>query len=130
MDACTLEELLDILGEPMLRVLTAPAGLTAPVCEVLLYDAGAPFPRSAPGALLLTVGARAGEVGTLARDAAAAGMAGLVVRAGDGQPDAVAAAKAHGLALLAVDEDAAWHHIHLLLASAIGSRPGPAGSGA
>ncbi|MFD7409168.1 PucR family transcriptional regulator [Streptomyces sp. NPDC059866] len=130
MDACTLEELLDILGEPVLRVLTAPAGLTAPVSEVLLYDAGAPFPRSAPGALLLTVGARAGEVGTLARDAAAAGMAGLVVRAGDGEPDAVAAAKAHGLALLAVDEDAAWHHIHLLLASAIGSRPGPAGSGA
>ncbi|WP_409474441.1 PucR family transcriptional regulator [Streptomyces sp. HC307] len=130
MDACTLEELLDTLGEPMLRVLTTPAGLTAPVSEVLLYDAGAPFPRSAPGALLLTVGARAGEVGPLARDAAAAGMAGLVVRAGDGQPDAVAAAKAHGVALLAVDEDAAWHHVHLLLASAIGSRPGPAGSGA
>ncbi|MFC9914133.1 PucR family transcriptional regulator [Streptomyces sp. NPDC127197] len=130
MDACTLEELLDTLGEPMLRVLTAPAGLTAPVSEILLYDAGAPFPRSAPGALLLTVGARAGEVGPLARDAAAAGMAGLVVRAGDGQPDTVAAAKAHGLALLAVDEDAAWHHVHLLLASAIGSRPGPAAGGA
>ncbi|MGP3999085.1 helix-turn-helix domain-containing protein [Streptomyces sp. 8N706] len=130
MDACTLEELLDTLGDPMLRVLTAPAGLTTPVSEVLLYDAGAPFPRSAPGALLLTVGARAGEVGPLAGDAAEAGMAGLVVRDRDGQPDTVAAAKAHGLALLAVDEDAAWHHVHLLLASAIGSRPGPEGSGA
>ncbi|MGC0334380.1 sugar diacid utilization regulator [Streptomyces sp. SAI-170] len=130
MDACTLEELLDTLGEPVLRVLTAPSGLAAPVSEVLLHDAGAPFPRSAPGALLLTVGARAGEVELLARDAAAAGMAGLVVRERDGRPDAVAAAKAHGLALLAVDEDAAWHHVHLLLASAIGSRPGPGGGGA
>ncbi|MDQ1013210.1 sugar diacid utilization regulator [Streptomyces sp. V4I23] len=130
MDTCTLEELLDTLGEPMLRVLTAPAGLTAPVSEVLLYDAGAPFPHSAPGALLLTVGARAGEVAPLARDAAAAGMAGLVIRDRDGQPDTMAAAKAHGLALLAVDEDAAWHHVHLLLASAIGSRPGPVGGGA
>ncbi|MGX6751849.1 PucR family transcriptional regulator [Streptomyces xantholiticus] len=130
MDACTLQELLDTLGEPMLRVLTAPAGLTAPVSEVLLHDARDPFPRSAPGALLLMVGARAGDVGPLAHDAAAAGMAGLVVRDKDGQPDTVAAAKAHGLALLAVDEDAAWHHVHLLLASAIGSRPGPASSGA
>ncbi|WP_180687660.1 PucR family transcriptional regulator [Streptomyces gossypiisoli] len=130
MDTCTLDELLDTLGEPMFRVLTAPAGLTAHVSEVLLYDAGAPFPRSAPGALMLAVGARAGEVESLARDAAAAGMAGLVVRDRDGQPGTVAAAKAHGLALLAVDEDAAWHHVHLLLASAISSRPGPAGGGA
>ncbi|GAB2764773.1 helix-turn-helix domain-containing protein [Streptomyces bullii] len=130
MDACTLEELLDTLGEQMLRVLTAPAGLAAPVCEVLLYDPGDPFPRSAPGALLLTVGVRPGEVGSLARDAAAAGMTGLVVRGRDGQPDTVDAARAHRLALLAVDEDAAWHHVHLLLASAIGSPPGPAGSGA
>ncbi|AWI28439.1 PucR family transcriptional regulator [Streptomyces tirandamycinicus] len=130
MDACTLEDLLGTLGEPVFRVLAAPADLTAPVSEVLLHDAGGPFPRSAPGALLLAVGARAGDVGTLARDAAAAGMAGLVVRAGDGRPDTVAEAEAHGLALLAVDDDAAWHHVHLLLASAVGSRPGPAGGGA
>ncbi|MEV8591574.1 helix-turn-helix domain-containing protein [Streptomyces sp. NPDC052012] len=130
MDARTLEELLDTLGEPVLRVLAAPAGLTTPVTEVLLHDAGAPFPRRAPGALLLAVGARAGDIGPLARDAAQARMAGLVVRDGDGQPDTVAAAQAHGLALLAVDEDAAWHHVHLLLASAVGSRPGAAGGGA
>ncbi|GHG99171.1 transcriptional regulator [Streptomyces lanatus] len=127
MDACTLEELLATLGEPMFRVLTAPAGLTGPVSDVLLHDAGAPFPRGAPGALLLAVGARGGEVEALARRAAAAGMAGLVVRDGDGRPETVAAAQAHGLALLAVDEEAAWHHVHLLLASAIGSRSGPAG---
>ncbi|MFI7136641.1 PucR family transcriptional regulator [Streptomyces massasporeus] len=130
MDACTLEELLDTLGEPMFRVLTAPDGRTARVSEVLLYDAGAPLPRSAPGALLLCVGARAGEIEPLARDAAAAGMAGLVVRDSNGQSGTTAAAKDHGLALLAVDEEAAWHHVHLLLASAIGARPGPTGGGA
>lgn len=130
MDACTLEDVLDTLGEPMFRVLAAPADLSTPVSEVLLHDAGGPCPRSAPGALLLAVGARADEFGTLARHAAAAGMAGLVVRERDARPDTVAAAKAHGLALLAVDEDAGWHHVHLLLASAIGSRPGPVGGGA
>lgn len=128
MNAYTLAELLDTLGEPMFRVLTAPDGLAAPVSEVLLYDAAAPFPRSSPGALLLAVGARAGEVGSLASDAAAAGMVGMVVRDKDGQPDTVEAAKAHGIALLAVDGQAAWHHVHLLLASAIGSRSGPEGS--
>ncbi|MFE0087140.1 PucR family transcriptional regulator [Streptomyces sp. NPDC058991] len=130
MDVCTLEDLLGTLGEPVFRVLAAPADLTTPVSEILLHDVRSPFPRSAPGALLLAVGARAGDLGPLARDAAAAGMAGLVVRAGDGRPDTVAAAEAQGLALLAVDDDAAWHHVHLLLASAVGSRPGPAGGGA
>ncbi|CAM5689093.1 hypothetical protein SPURM210S_03680 [Streptomyces purpurascens] len=130
MDARTLEELIGTLGEPLLRVLTAPAdGLATPVSEILLYGHGDPFPRSVPGALVLTVGLPPGQIEPLARDAAAAGVAGLVVRGGASQPEAVAAAKAHGLALLAVDEDAAWHHVHLLLASAIGSRPGPGDGG-
>ncbi|MFI6370663.1 PucR family transcriptional regulator [Streptomyces sp. NPDC050546] len=131
MDARTLEDLIGTLGEPLLRVLSAPAdGLATRVSEILLYGHGDPFPRSAPGALVLTVGLPPDQVEPLARDAAAAGVAGLVVRGGASQPETVAAAKAHGLALLAVDEDAAWHHVHLLLASAIGSRPGPGDSGA
>ncbi|WP_435282733.1 PucR family transcriptional regulator [Streptomyces koelreuteriae] len=129
MDARTLEELIGTLGEPLLRVLTAPAdGLASPVSEILLHGQGDPFPRGAPGALVLTVGLPPGGIEPLARDAAAAGVAGLVVRGGASQPETVAAAKAHGLTLLAVDEDAAWHHVHLLLASAIGSRPGPGDS--
>ncbi|MEU6376977.1 helix-turn-helix domain-containing protein [Streptomyces sp. NPDC046909] len=120
MDACTLGDLLDVIGGPSVRLRTAPAtGLTAPVTEALLYDAHAPLPHT-PGALLLAVGVRAAAAGPLVRAAAGAGMTGLVVR-GEGGP--VGEAEAYGIALLSVDEDTAWHHVHLLLASAIGARP-------
>ncbi|MEU9214334.1 hypothetical protein AB0D27_42280 [Streptomyces sp. NPDC048415] len=58
MDACTLGDLLDVIGGPSVRLHTAPAGLAVPVTEAVLYDAHAPLPR-APGALLLAVGVRA-----------------------------------------------------------------------
>ncbi|WP_406477269.1 PucR family transcriptional regulator [Streptomyces sp. NBC_01615] len=125
MDACTLGDLLDVIGGPSVRLHTAPAGLTVPVTEALLYDAHAPLPR-VPGALLLAVGVRASAAGPLARAAAEAGMSGLVVRGPDGP---LAEAESAGVALLSVDEDAAWHHVHLLLASAIGARPSAAASG-
>ncbi|MFJ3302695.1 PucR family transcriptional regulator [Streptomyces sp. NPDC086549] len=125
MDACTLGGLLDIIGGPSVRLHTAPAGLSVPVTEVLLHDAHAPL-RHAPGALLLAVGVRAAAAGPLVRAAAEAGMTGVVVRGADGP---VGEAETQGVALLSVDEDAAWHHVHLLLASAIGARPAPSGSG-
>jgi hypothetical protein len=124
-DACTLGDLLDVVGGPSVRLQTAPAGLAVPVTEALLYDAHAPLTR-APGALLLAVGVRASAAGPLARAAAEAGMSGLVVRGPDGP---LAEAESAGVALLSVDEDAAWHHVHLLLASAIGARPSATGSG-
>ncbi|MEU9285002.1 helix-turn-helix domain-containing protein [Streptomyces sp. NPDC048275] len=119
MDACTLGDLLDVIGGPSVRLHTAPRGLTVPVTEALLYDAHAPLPR-APGALLLAVGVRASAAGPLARAAAQAGMSGLVVRGPDGP---LAEAESAGVALLSVDEDAAWHQVHLLFASAIGALP-------
>ncbi|MFF4830791.1 PucR family transcriptional regulator [Streptomyces sp. NPDC001315] len=126
MDACTLGELLDVIGGHSVRLHTAPAaGLTAPVTEALLYDAQGPLPRVS-GALLLAVGVRAPAAGPLVRAAAEAGMTGVVVRGTDGP---VGEADARGVALLSVDEDAAWHHVHLLLASAIGARPTPAAGG-
>ncbi|MEU3335251.1 helix-turn-helix domain-containing protein [Streptomyces sp. NPDC006668] len=125
MDACTLGDLLDVIGGPSVHLHTAPAGLTAPVTEALLYDAHAPQPH-APGALLLAVGVRAAAAGPLVRVAAQAGMTGLVVRGPDGP---VGEAEAHGVALLSVDEDVAWHQVHLLLSSAIGARPTPSAGG-
>ncbi|MCW7946345.1 transcriptional regulator [Streptomyces hygroscopicus] len=125
MDVCTLGDLLDVVGEPSVRLHTAPAGLTAPVTEALLYDAHAPLPL-APGALLLAVGERAPAAGPLTRAAAEAGMTGVVVRGADGP---VGEAESAGIALLSVDEDAAWHQVHLLLASAIAARPAAAGGG-
>ncbi|MFE9452654.1 PucR family transcriptional regulator [Streptomyces sp. NPDC006739] len=123
MDARTLGDLLALVGGPAPRLHTAPADRARPVTEVLLHDAGAPLPR-APGALLLAVGVRAAQAGPLVRAAAEAGMTGVVVRGADGPAEE---ARAHGVALLSVDEDAAWHHVHLLLASAIEARPAPSG---
>ncbi|MET8075882.1 helix-turn-helix domain-containing protein [Streptomyces sp. NPDC005303] len=125
MDACTLGDLLDVVGGTSVHLHTAPAGLTAPVTQVLLYDAHAPLPP-APGALLLAVGVRAAAAGPLARAAAEAGMTGLVVRGPDGP---TAEAQTYGVALLSVAEDIAWHQAHLLLASAIGARPVPSTGG-
>lgn len=125
MDVRTLGDLLDVVGEPSVRLLTAHAGLAAPVTEALLYDAHTPLPR-APGALLLAVGVRARAAGPLLRAAAEAGMTGVVVRGPDGP---VTEAQEAGIALLSVDEDAAWHQMHLLLASAIAARPAATGGG-
>ncbi|GGO45527.1 MULTISPECIES: PucR family transcriptional regulator [Streptomyces] len=121
MDACTLGALMGVVGSTALRLHTAPAGPGAPVTEALLYDAHAPLPH-APGALLLAVGVRAAAAGSLVRAAAKAGMTGVVVRGEDGPVDE---AEAHGVALLAVDEEASWHQVHLMLASAIGARSAP-----
>ncbi|MEV6026209.1 helix-turn-helix domain-containing protein [Streptomyces sp. NPDC052036] len=126
MDVGTLGDLLDVVGEPSVRLRAAPTGLSAPVTEALLYDAHAPLPR-APGALLLAVGVPGADAGPLTRAAAAAGMTGVVVRGTDGP---VAEAEAAGIALLSVDEDAAWHQVHLLLASALGARPATGGGDA
>ncbi|MGI5455250.1 PucR family transcriptional regulator [Streptomyces sp. CA-249302] len=126
MDACTLGDLLDVVGGTAVRLHTAPAtGLTTPVTETVLYDAHVPLTRT-PGALLLAVGVRAAAAGPLVRTAAEAGMAGVVVRGADGP---VGEAQACGLALLSVGEDAAWHQVHLLLSSAIGARPAAAAGG-
>ncbi|QTD98826.1 PucR family transcriptional regulator [Streptomyces cyanogenus] len=119
METCTLGDLLDVVGGPALRLHTAPAGQAVPVTEAVLYDGHAPLPRL-PGALLLAVGVRASEAGPLVRAAAEAELSGVVVRGADGP---VEEARAHGVALLSVAEDAAWHQVHLLLASAIGARP-------
>ncbi|MGA5038505.1 PucR family transcriptional regulator [Streptomyces capoamus] len=119
MDTCTLGDLLDVVGGPALRLHTAPAGRAVPVTEAVLYDGHTPLARQ-PGALLLAVGVRAAEAGPLVRAAAEAELTGVVVRGADGP---VEEARAHGVALLSVAEDAAWHQVHLLLASAVGARP-------
>ncbi|MFM9370647.1 PucR family transcriptional regulator [Streptomyces sp. Da 82-17] len=126
---CTLDALLDTLGEPALRLVAAPAGTAVPVTEVLLHDAerdpGTPVPYT-PGGLLLAVGVRAEAAAELVPAVAAAGLTGLVVR-GDGGP--ADAARSHGVALLAVDEDASWHRVHLLIASAVAAGPAPVARG-
>ncbi|MEU0300455.1 helix-turn-helix domain-containing protein [Streptomyces sp. NPDC006175] len=122
MDAPTLSDLLDVLGGSSVRAVASPGGLGVPVGEILLYDAGTPLPH-APGAVLLAVGVRASEASHLLHAAAGARMAAVVVRGADGP---LAEAEKAGIALLTVDEDAAWHRVHLLLSSAAGARAGSA----
>ncbi|MFI7011837.1 PucR family transcriptional regulator [Streptomyces sp. NPDC050145] len=123
---CTLDALLDTLGQPALRLVAAPAGTAVPVTEVLLHDPGVPVPYT-PGGLLLAVGVTAAAAADLVPAVAAAGLTGLVVRGGGGPEQA---ARAHGVALLAVDEDASWHRVHLLIASAVQAGPAPVAQGA
>ncbi|MGW8378265.1 helix-turn-helix domain-containing protein [Streptomyces sp. ODS28] len=124
-DIRTLGSLMRAVGDQDLRLHTAPAGLGTPVTEALLYDAGAPVPH-APGALLLAVGVRAAEAGPVVRAAADGGMAGVVVRGADGP---AAEAEAYGVALLALGEEASWHQVHLMLASALEVAPSLPGGG-
>jgi PucR C-terminal helix-turn-helix domain/GGDEF-like domain len=116
-----LRQLLDALGTSPLRLLSAPAGLDTAVSGVLIYE-----PRAAlapvPQAVLLAVGVRPGsaEARELLRSAARTGHAGMVVKS-YGEPVAglVAAAEDAGIALLAADEDMAWHHLAALVSSAL-----------
>ncbi|WP_374196777.1 hypothetical protein [Streptomyces sp. ISL-100] len=119
MENCTLGQVLDALGESSLSVVAPPpAGLAAPVSEVLLYDAQAPVPRT-PGGLLLAVGVRAEDAPYAA--AAEAGCTAVVVR-GRAHP-------APGIGVLAVDPNVSWHRLHLQLASALGAAAGGAAHG-
>src|SRR4051812_43202816 len=130
----TLRELLAAVGEPLITVLAAPAGLDVPISGLAIVD-----PEDAPdehrGGLVLVVGARGRDAVPLVRAAGAAGAAAVAVKVGaaaapnsptDGGPsaggDAVAAyaderealraaAVEAGVALLAVPVDVRWERL-------------------
>jgi PucR C-terminal helix-turn-helix domain/GGDEF-like domain len=121
MQVPVLGQLLDALGTSPLRLITAPAGLDAPVSGVLIYEPRAALPP-VRDALLLAVGMRpaSAEAEELVSQAARAGHAGLAVK-GYGEPvtELAAAANDAGIALLATEEDVAWHHLDALISSAL-----------
>jgi hypothetical protein len=121
MQVPVLGQLLDALGTSPLRLITAPAGLDTPVSGVLIYDPRATLPP-VRDALLLAVGMRpaSAEAKELVGQAAQAGHAGLAVK-GYGEPVTELAAVANdaGVALLATEEDVAWHHLDALISSAL-----------
>ena len=138
----TLRELLAALGEPLITVLAAPAGLDVPISGLAIVD-----PEDAPdehrGGLVLVVGARGRDAVPLVRAAGAAGAAAVAVKVGaaaapnsptDGGPsaggDAVAAyaderealraaAVEAGVALLAVPVDVRWERLESLAAGVL-----------
>src|SRR5690242_148831 len=79
----TLRELLAAVGEPLVTVLAAPAGLDVPISGLAIVD-----PEDAPdehrGDLVLVVGARGHGAVPLVRAAGAAGAAAAAVKIGPG----------------------------------------------
>jgi DNA-binding PucR family transcriptional regulator len=77
----TLRELLAAVGEPLITVLAAPAGLDVPISGLAIVD-----PEDAPdehrGGLVLVVGARGRDAVPLVRAAGAAGAAAVAVKVG------------------------------------------------
>jgi hypothetical protein len=121
MQVPALGQLLDALGTSPLRLITAPAGLDTPVSGVLIYEPRAPLPP-ARDSLLLAVGMPPGsaEAKELVSQAAQAGHAGLAVK-GYGEPvtERGAVANDAGIALLATEDDVAWHHLDALITAAL-----------
>ena len=126
----TLRELLAAVGEPLITVLAAPAGLDVPISGLAIVD-----PEDAPdehrGGLVLVVGARGRDAAPLVRAAGAAGAAAVAVKVGAaGRADAVgghaderealrAAAVEAGVALLAVPADVRWERLESLAAGVL-----------
>lgn len=115
-----LGELVESLGLDVVRVLTAPPGIAQPVGEVTIYDPRLPQPLEA-GALLLGVGVdpESPEAVDLLQDAAAAGVAAVVLRVSSEDPaELVATAREHRVGLIAVTRDVSWGRLHTLLRTA------------
>jgi hypothetical protein len=121
MQTPVLGQVLDALGVSPLRLATAPSGARASVSGVLIHEPRAVLPP-VRHAMLLAVGLRpsGAEAADLVRRAAQAGHAAVVVK-GYGEPVSGLAAVADdaGIALLAADEDMAWHHLDALVSTAL-----------
>ena len=121
MQVPVLGQVLDALGPSPLHLATAPSGADAPVSGVLIHEPRAALPPLRH-AMLLAVGMRpaSAEAEDLVRNASRAGHAALVVkRYGEPIADLAAAAEDAGIALLAADEDMAWHHLDALVSSVL-----------
>ena len=126
-----LSQLLAALGPSPLRLLSSPAAGSRPVSGVWIHEPRAALPP-ARHALLLAVGARPSspETAQLLRGAARAGHAGVVIKSYGEPPGPLAAvAEETGLALLAADEDLAWHHLDALISAALAAVARPAAGG-
>ncbi|HET6873799.1 MAG TPA: helix-turn-helix domain-containing protein [Acidimicrobiales bacterium] len=123
-DRSTLRTLLENLGTGILRVHAAPAGLDVAVGHPVIDDPEAPAPFES-GDVVMAVGTRPDSPSATALVARAgqAGASAVLLRdpasGGSGWGGLVAAAGAHGVALLGVVPEMAWSQLHTLLRSAV-----------
>ncbi|MEY9873556.1 DNA-binding PucR family transcriptional regulator [Streptacidiphilus sp. MAP12-33] len=118
----TLRQLLMSLGEPVVELQCAPAGLDVEAVDVGLLDPEDP-PAARPGELVLAIGVRGRAAIPALRAAAAAGAAAVAVRIDSpAQRDTLRDfAEQAGIALLSVRREVRWEHLDALARAALGS---------
>ncbi|MEV6208812.1 helix-turn-helix domain-containing protein [Kitasatospora sp. NPDC051914] len=107
-----LRQLLMSLGEPLVELQAAPAGLDVPVRGVAILDPEEP-PAAGPGELVLAIGVRGRAALPVLREAGRAGAAAVAVKLdAQGPADALREAAAEaGVALLSVRPETRWDHL-------------------
>ncbi|GAB3487230.1 PucR family transcriptional regulator [Nocardiopsis coralliicola] len=117
-----LQQILLAVGDPLMEVLAAPAGLDVRVDNIALVDPEDDVGAD-PGDLALLIGARGGEARRLVRTAAHQGAAAVAVKAGAASgPDTAAlraAASEAGIALLGVRPAVRWDQLQALCRSVV-----------
>ncbi|MFD9129712.1 PucR family transcriptional regulator [Kitasatospora sp. NPDC059571] len=123
-----LRQLLMSLGEPLVVLQTAPAGLDVPVRDVAILDPEDP-PAAGAGELVLAIGARGRAALPALRAAGRAGAAAVAVKLDSpGQADALREAAAEaGVALLSVRRETRWEHLDALARALISGPDTPEG---
>ncbi|MDH6113356.1 DNA-binding PucR family transcriptional regulator [Kitasatospora sp. MAP12-15] len=121
-----LRQLLMSLGEPLVELQAAPAGLDVLVRDVAILDPEDPA-TAAPGELVLAIGARGRAALPALRAAGRARAAAVAVKLdAPGQADALReAATEAGVALLSVRRETRWEHLDALARAVIGGPDAP-----
>lgn len=115
-----LRQLLMALGEPLVELHAAPAGLDVPVRDVAILDPEDPATAN-PGELVLAIGARGRAALPALRAAGQAGAAAVAVKLDSpGQADMLReAATEAGVALLSVRRETRWEQLDSLARAVI-----------
>ncbi|MEU8824562.1 helix-turn-helix domain-containing protein [Streptomyces sp. NPDC048636] len=120
----SLRQLLMSLGEPLVELQAAPAGLDVPIRGVALLDPE-DEPVTHPGELVLAIGVRGRAALPALRAGGRGGAAAVAVKVDTpGQAGALTEAAAEaGVALLSVRRDARWEQVDALARAALEDVP-------
>jgi DNA-binding PucR family transcriptional regulator len=126
----TLRRLLAAIGEPLVEVAAAPAGLDVSLTGLAIVDPD-DEPDRYPGQLVLVIGVRGRAATAALRAAARRGAAAVAVKAGGPDHLLRAAATDAGAALLLVRPDVRWERLESLARDVLheGGAAGDDGSG-
>ena len=116
----SLDRLVEDVGPDLLRIAAAPAGLAAPVTDVVIQEVGQPVSIHA-GELVLILGAPLGspEVAACVQDAAAARASAVVIKGSGPELADLATDDEVGLCVLVTPPETEWGHLFSLLRAAV-----------